>query len=84
LPHGFTKGFVTQVNSSRLTSPYRARVWIRPLVLGVLALLDLAVIALLGIQFASRQPVSFDIIVPTLVFNLFGAIIFNIARDHDR
>jgi hypothetical protein len=58
-------------------------VWIRPLVLGVLALLDLAVIALLGVQFASKQPVSLNIILPTLVFNLFGAVIFNVARDHD-
>ena len=57
--------------------------WIRPLVLGVLALLDLAVIALLGIQFASRQPLSLEIVLPTLAFNLFGAVIFNLARDHD-
>jgi hypothetical protein len=59
-------------------------VWIRPLVLGVLALLDLAIIGLLGIQLASKQPLSLNLIVPTLVFNLFGAVIFNAARDHDR
>ncbi len=57
--------------------------WIRPLVLGVVALLDLAVIALLGVQWASGRPLSTDVILPTVVFNLFGAVIFNLARDRD-
>jgi di/tricarboxylate transporter len=58
-------------------------VWIRPLVLGVVALLDLAVIALLGIQFASKQELQLSLIVPTVVFNLFGAFIYNTARNQD-
>jgi uncharacterized membrane protein len=58
-------------------------VWIRPLVLGVVALLDLAVIGLLGVQAASKQELSLTVIVPTLVFNLFGAFIFNVARRDD-
>ncbi len=48
--------------------------------LGVVALLDLAVIGLLGVQAASKQELSLSVIVPTLVFNLFGAFIFNVAR----
>ena len=51
--------------------------------LGVVALLDLAVIALLGIQFASKRELQLSLIVPTIVFNLFGAFIYNTARNQD-
>ena len=57
--------------------------WIKPLILGIVVLLDLAVIALLGVQWASARAVSWDVLVPTLVFNLFGAAVFSLARTYD-
>jgi hypothetical protein len=58
-------------------------VWIKPLILGIVVLLDLAVIALLGVQWASARAISWDVLVPTLVFNLFGAAVFTLARTYD-
>ncbi len=57
--------------------------WIKPLILGIVVLLDLAVIALLGVQWASARSISWDVVLPTLVFNLFGAAVFSLARTYD-
>jgi hypothetical protein len=57
--------------------------WIRPLVLITVAILDLAVIGLLGVQWASTREVSWGVIAPTVVFNLFGAVIFGLAKSND-
>lgn len=57
--------------------------WLKPLILGIVVLLDLAVIALLGVEWASALIVSWNVVVPTLIFNLFGAAVFSLARTHD-
>ena len=57
--------------------------WIKPLILGIVVLLDLAVIALLGVQWASARAISWNVVVPTIVFNLFGAAVFSLARTYD-
>ncbi len=57
--------------------------WLKPLILGIVVLLDLAVIALLGVQWASARSISWNVIVPTLVFNVFGAAVFSLARTYD-
>ena len=62
---------------------YNLGVWIKPLILGIVVLLDLAVIALLGVQWASARAISWNVVVPTIVFNLFGAAVFSLARTYD-
>ena len=62
---------------------YNLCVWIKPLILGIVVLLDLAVIALLGVQWASARAISWNVVVPTIVFNLFGAAVFSLARTYD-
>ena len=57
--------------------------WLKPLILGIVVLLDLAVIALLGVEWASARALSWNVVVPTLIFNLFGAAVFSLARTHD-
>ena len=46
-------------------------------------LVQIGVIALLGVQWASARAISWNVIVPTLVFNVFGAAVFSLARTYD-
>lgn len=48
---------------------------VRVLVGGLLVILDLAVIFLLGSQVAARTAVNWNLLLPTLAFNVFGLVI---------
>jgi hypothetical protein len=54
--------------------------WLRPMVLVLLSLLDLGVIGILMLQWARGLPLSWGMVLPTLVFNIFGAAIFWAAK----
>ena len=55
--------------------------WLRPMVIVLLTLLDLGVIGILMLQLARGLPVSWGMILPTLAFNIFGAGIFWSAKQ---
>ncbi len=57
--------------------------WVKPLVYTMLALLDLLVIALLGTQLAAQKPVSWNLVLPTIFFNFFGAYLLKFASRDD-
>jgi hypothetical protein len=57
--------------------------WLRPLVYSMLALLDLMVIGLLGTQLAAHKAVSWNLVLPTLFFNFFGAYLLKYASKDD-
>jgi hypothetical protein len=50
--------------------------WLRPLVIVLLALLDLGVIGVLMLQLAKGLPVAWGMALPTIAFNIFGVAIF--------
>ena len=50
--------------------------WLRPLVIVLLTLLDLGVIGVLMLQLGKGLPVAWGMALPTLAFNVFGAVIF--------
>jgi hypothetical protein len=54
--------------------------WLRPLLIVLLALLDLGVIGVLMLQFAKGLPVAWSMALPTMAFNVFGAAIFWAAK----
>jgi hypothetical protein len=54
--------------------------WLRPLVIVLLALFDLGVIGVLMLQLAKGLPVAWGLVLPTVVFNGFGAAIFWAAK----
>jgi hypothetical protein len=54
--------------------------WLRPMVIVLLCLLDLGVIGILMLQLAKGLLVSWGMLLPTLVFNVFGAGIFWSAK----
>ena len=54
--------------------------WLRPMVIVLLTLLDLGVIGILMLQVAKGLPVSWGMVLPTLAFNIFGAGIFWSAK----
>jgi hypothetical protein len=53
--------------------------WVKALMYSMLALLDLTVIALIGTQLSSHKTISWNLILPTIVFNLFGAYLLRIV-----
>ena len=53
--------------------------WVKPLVYCMLALLDLTVIALIGTQLSSHKTASWNLVLPTIVFNLFGAFLLRLT-----
>ncbi len=54
--------------------------WLRGLVIVLLALLDLGVIGVLMLQLAKGLPVALGMVLPTIAFNIFGAGIFWVAK----
>jgi uncharacterized membrane protein YuzA (DUF378 family) len=54
--------------------------WLRPLVIVMLGLLDLGVIGVLMLQLAKGLPVGWGVLLPTLAFNIFGAALVWMAR----
>ena len=56
---------------------------VRLLVGGLLMVLDLAVILLIGTQVASDKAASWNLVLPTLAFNVFGAILLWASGDRD-
>jgi hypothetical protein len=50
--------------------------WLRPLVIVMLSLLDLGVIGVLMLQAFKGLAVAWGLVLPTIVFNVFGAAIF--------
>ena len=60
-----------------------AQVNVRLLVGGLLVMLDLAVILLIGTQVASGKGASWNLVLPTVVFNIFGGLILWSAQDRD-
>jgi hypothetical protein len=54
--------------------------WLRPLVIVMLSLLDLGVIGVLMLQAFKGLPVAWGLLLPTVVFNIFGAGIFWSAK----
>jgi hypothetical protein len=54
--------------------------WLRPLVIVLLVLLDFGVIGILMLQLAKGLPLSWGMVLPTFAFNIFGAGIFWSAR----
>jgi hypothetical protein len=56
---------------------------VRVLVGGLLAILDLAVIFLIGAQVAAKSPVNSSILLPTLALNVFGMILLWAAKRDD-
>jgi lipopolysaccharide export LptBFGC system permease protein LptF len=54
--------------------------WLRPMVIVLLCLLDLGVIGILMLQLAKGLPPAWGILLPTLAFNVFGAGIFWSAK----
>ena len=54
--------------------------WLRGLVIVLLALLDLGVIGVLMLQLAKGLPVALGMVMPTFAFNVFGAAIFWAAK----
>ena len=54
--------------------------WLRGLVIVSLALLDLGVIGVLMLQLGKGLPVAWGMVLPTIVFNVFGAVIFWAAK----
>ncbi len=56
---------------------------VRLLVGGLLVVLDLAVILLIGTQVASGKGASWNLVLPTVVFNIVGALILWSAQDRD-
>jgi hypothetical protein len=54
--------------------------WLRPMVIVLLCLLDLGVIGILMLQLAKGIPLSWGMVLPTLAFNIFGAGIFWAAK----
>jgi lipopolysaccharide export LptBFGC system permease protein LptF len=54
--------------------------WLRPMVIVLLTLLDLGVIGILMLQLAKGLPPSWGMVLPTLAFNVFGAGIFWSAK----
>jgi tryptophan-rich sensory protein len=57
--------------------------WVKPLVYSLLVLLDLMVLALIGTQLSSHKVASWNLLLPTLLFNLFGAYLLRIAQGKD-
>jgi hypothetical protein len=57
--------------------------WLKPLVYTMLALLDLMVIGLIGTQLAAHKVVSWNLVLPTLFFNFFGAYLLKYASKDD-
>ena len=56
--------------------------WVKPLVAVTLTLLDLGVIGLLLVQALARQPMAWNLVLPVLAFNVFGAaILWAVGRD---
>jgi hypothetical protein len=56
--------------------------WLRPMVIVLLCLLDLGVIGILMLQVAKGLPPSWGMVLPTLAFNIFGAsIVWATKRD---
>jgi hypothetical protein len=56
---------------------------VRLLVGGLLVVLDLAVILLIGTQVASGKAASWNLVWPTLAFNVFGGILLWASGDRD-
>ena len=54
--------------------------WLRPLVIVMLSLLNLGVIGVLLLQSFKGLPVAWGMVLPTVVFNLFGTAIFWFAK----
>ena len=54
--------------------------WLRGLVIVLLALLDLGVIGVLMLQLGKGLPVAWGMVLPTIAFNIFGAVIFWAAK----
>jgi lipopolysaccharide export LptBFGC system permease protein LptF len=54
--------------------------WLRPLVIVLLVLLDLGVIGILMLQLLKGLPPSWGMVLPTLAFNIFGVGIFWSAK----
>jgi hypothetical protein len=57
--------------------------WLKPLVYFMLTLLDLMVIGLLGTQLATHKAASWNLILPTIFFNFFGAYLLRYASKND-
>lgn len=57
--------------------------WVKPLVYFLLAVLDLMVIGLIGAQVASHKAASWNLVLPTILFNLFGAYLLRVAQGKD-
>ena len=54
--------------------------WLRGLVIVSLALLDLGVIGVLMLQLGRGLPVAWGMVLPTMAFNVFGAVILWAAK----
>jgi hypothetical protein len=54
---------------------------VRLLVIVLLLLLDFCVLAVWLLQITASKPVSSDILLPTLLFNVFGAAILWATRE---
>jgi hypothetical protein len=54
--------------------------WLRPLVIVLLTLLDLGVVGVLMLQLGKGLPVAWGMVLPTIAFNVFGVVIFWAAK----
>ena len=57
--------------------------WVKPLVYLLLVVLDLMVVGLIGAELASHKAASWNLVLPTFLFNLFGAYLLRVAQGKD-
>ncbi len=57
--------------------------WIKPLIISMLGLMDLMLLVLFGSQLAAHKPLGLNLLLPTLFFNFFGWYLLRVAGSKD-